>query len=146
MDDEDFESVNAFKWRADKNRRNLRVARSAPRDANGLQKKLYLHHFLLPGVPKVDHRDGNGLNNQRHNLRPATARQNKQAFQHKQIGTSSSYRGVYWHKQHKTWTAQITVDGVQKCLGSFEVEKEAALAYDTAAKEHFGVFASPNFP
>ena len=55
----------------------------------------------------------------------------------------SKYKGV--EKTKNTWYARITVNGDKIYLGSFPTEKEAAMAYDTAASRHFGEFAQLNF-
>lgn len=139
VDDSDYLAVNTFTWYAHKRGRCFYAARKS------LGKTLSLHNILMPGVGRVDHKNGNGLDNQRHNLRPATARQNQQASLRKRLNVSSNYRGVSWNTEHTKWTAQIQVNGVVKFLGRFQQEKDAALAYDAAARMFFGEFAAPNF-
>lgn len=102
------------------------------------------HHGLLEGGKEVDHIDGNPLNNQKSNLRVVTQQQNNWN-QHKVTGTSQ-YKGVCWDKRAKKWMAYVSLDRKQKHLGYFTDEKEAAKAYDEAAKEHFGEYAKLNFP
>lgn len=99
-----------------------------------------------PEVGQVDHINGDGLDNQRHNLRAATARQNRQAFKKKVRGASSEFRGVSWNVKSKKWRAGIKINGMSKHLGFFATERDAALAYDTGAREYFKEFAAPNFP
>lgn len=145
VDDSDYEAVKAFHWSTSKVGRRF-YAVSNVRKPDGKKTTQSLHHFLMPGVVRVDHQDGNGLNNQKHNLRPATNRQNLQGFRRKPPAVTSKFRGVCWHRQYRKWQAQIKIDGKQTWLGRFTVEADAAHAYDTAAREHFGDFASPNFP
>jgi hypothetical protein len=45
---------------------------------------------------------------------------------------SSQYRGVWWDKRRGKWKASLCRNGKQRCLGIYEIEKEAAEAYDTA--------------
>lgn len=92
---------------------------------------------------EVDHRDGDGLNNQRHNLRIATSSQN-QGNQCKTQGRTSRFKGVSWAKRHGKWVAQIQVKRRSKNLGYFRREEEAAAAYDQAALRFFGEFARLN--
>jgi hypothetical protein len=106
-------------------------------------------HRLILGVidPKieVDHRDNNGLNNMRSNLRTATHNQN----QHNQSAyrsSSSPYVGVGWNVRHSKWQVQISINGRNQWLGYFTNETEAAHAYDRAAIELHGKFARVNFP
>jgi hypothetical protein len=72
IDDIDFEEIALKKWCAVKNR-NVWYA------VNGKgEKKMFMHRLILRATKgqKVDHRDGNGLNNQRANIRLASASQN----------------------------------------------------------------------
>lgn len=145
VDDADYDAVMQFKWYARKNGRGIYAARRIVK-ANGKTAVQYMHQFLIPGVPRVDHRDGNGLNNQRYNLRPATHQQNMQGFRQPKTGTTSKFRGVCWHKQHGKWQAQIKVDGRTKFLGHFTIEEDAARARDKATLKYYGPDAHFNFP
>jgi HNH endonuclease len=145
VDDADYEVVSKFKWYALKSRHTFYAVRNFPK-GNGKQGLIRLHRFLLPGHPEIDHRDGDGLNNQRENLRPATRSQNEWGACHKRRGVSSVYRGVSWYSRDKKWLSYIHVSGKGKHLGYFLSEEDAARAYDTAARKYFGEFASPNFP
>jgi len=91
---------------------------------------------------QADHKDGDGLNNTRSNLRAATHSQNG-ANKRKQPG-SSRYKGVSWRTQNQKWRAYIRASGKQKHLGFFSTELEAACAYDRSAKEQHGQFALLN--
>lgn len=144
VDDADFKAVNRFKWCAQRIGRNFYAARRF-RKPDGKQGYQYLHQFLFPGVLRVDHRDGDGLNNQRYNLRPATNQQNLWGFQRKRPGATSKFRGVSWESRRLTWHARLKISGKSIHLGYFDDETDAACAYDTAAIKYFGEFASPNF-
>lgn len=146
VDDADFEAVSVFKWHAHRDDSGCVYAARNVRNPDGSQRTLCLHRFILPGG-RIDHRDGNGLNNQRANLRKATRSQNGQAFRRKSEKKSSVFRGVSWHKSTQKWSSNIRPNKKpQIYLGLFELEKDAALAYDKAAREIFGDFATPNFP
>ena len=142
VDDADFAILNQHKWSADRHKHTF-YAVCAIRE-NGKRKTLRMHCAIL-GQSKVDHEDGDGLNNQRYNLRPANKRQNA-ANTAKQFGTTSQYRGV--DRSQSGWRAQITADGKRIHLGRFALDQEinAAKAYDTAAILHHGKFARLNFP
>lgn len=103
-------------------------------------KKVYMHRELLGLAAndkvEVDHRDGNGLNNRRDNLRLATHQQNLQ--NQRPRGGSSKYRGVFWDKSKARWKASIRLGARRFWLGSFSTELEAAVAYNRRAKELFG--------
>jgi hypothetical protein len=144
VDDADYEWLSAFKWYASKTRSGDYYAVRNVR-AGGQRRTFRLHQAILPGVPEVDHRNQDKLDNQRHNLREATRAQNQA---NKGVGSTntSGFKGVYWHKHAGKWRALIWSGGRQRQIGSFETSKEAAEAYDRAAIKTFGSFAYLNFP
>lgn len=136
VDDEDFEGLNQYKWHAKYANGIFYAARSMKKE-NGKSTTVYMHHELI-GKKKgliVDHADGDGLNNQRHNICHVTSRQNAQ---NKHTQRSSELPGVSWNKRAKKWHAQIVVNGKAKSLGYFTDEYDAYLAYRKAAKKIMG--------
>jgi len=130
----DLPRIGKHKWSAQKSRNGF----YAVRVENG--KKVYMHRRILRCRCHVDHEDHNGLNNRRYNLRHATMSQNIAAAR---IG--GPLRGVYRDKaQPKKWRARITVLGNRIHLGCFVHERQAALAYNRAARKFFGPFARLN--
>ena len=89
--------------------------------------------------PCVDHIDGNKSNNRVSNLRWATIAENLRNKRKCRNGTSK-YKGVSWHRSSKKWVTHIR----NQHVGSYADEREAAIAYNNHAKEHFGVFAKLN--
>jgi hypothetical protein len=84
----------------------------------------------------VDHRNHDGLDNRRENLRLATPKQNA-ANKRKQLNSASRYKGVARSGTAPTkWMATIEYrrpEGRKTlCLGLFDLENEAAFAYRTA--------------
>lgn len=113
-----------------------------------------MHRLILGLAPGQvgDHRNGNGLDNRRENLRMATYSQNNQNAR-PSSKKASPFKGVSircnrfgGRYKARPWAAEIHVDGRKIGLGSFPDEVSAAKAYDVAAREHFGEFAKLNFP
>jgi hypothetical protein len=148
VDDADFATLTAWDWRYF--RRNLpnSVSEYAVRNETraGRSQCVYMHRQILCAAPglEIDHWDGDGLNNQRGNLRPATHSQNM-GNQRKSRG-SSAYKGVYFHKATASWHAMIQKDRQRISCGYFKQEDAAARAYDSKARDLWGAFASLNFP
>ena len=111
----------------------------------GVVVEVSMQRYILgvkPGVD-VEYLDGNGLNNQRKNLRVATRSQNN-VNSLKPKNNTSGFKGVYPHSQANKWCAQIGINGRRKYLGYFDDPREAALVYNEAAIKHFGEFAQLN--
>lgn len=144
IDDEDFAHVSKLNWFSQKVGRRWYAACDL-RSRGGAY--ILLHRFILsaPEGKEVDHKNGDGLDNRRDNLRICSVKNNRRAFRRKIIGCSSRFRGVRWHTLRNKWSAQIKTNGKQFYLGLFTDEVDAAIAYDTAAKKYFGEFASLNF-
>lgn len=144
VDDEDYErAAAAGRWYPTPPR-GLRVyAQMGVRKADGRRTTQKLHTFLT-GWPEVDHIDGDGLNNTRTNLRPATRSQNNGNARRRL--NISGYKGVSWQKRDRIWYARIQLHGQKRYLGGFKTAEDAARAYDAAALEVFGAFARTNFP
>ena len=117
-------------------------------------KSYYARRSLNPGVlymsrailgltdPKVqaDHRNKDTLDNQRHNLRVATASQNKSNIGKLSCNTSG-FKGVTWVSTTKRWRAQMRRHGKHIHLGYFATAEEAHEAYKAKARELHGEFA-----
>jgi len=106
---------------------------------------VFLHQVIAARINiegEADHRDRDGLNNQRRNLRPATRSQNT-ANQRMRVDNTTGFRGIApWNGR---WRAHVTVNRKQKHLGMFDTPEEAARARDIAALAAFGEFAQLNF-
>ena len=98
----------------------------------------------LDGKRCVDHIDGNRLNNHKNNLRFASHTENSRNRKKTNKPTSSIYKGVSFHKPLQKWVAHIRPASKTQHLGYFANEREAAMAYNKAALEHFGNFAKIN--
>lgn len=143
VDDEDFEKLNRFKWYARKGRNTFYAERNI---GGRKQHRVIRRHRQILNVNNsqdVDHRDSDGLNNQRFNLRNCTNQQNCMNAR-PQSGCLSKFKGVYFHKQINRWRAVLTFNGKVNSCGCYATEEEAACAYNKKAVELFGSFARPN--
>ena len=142
VDDEDYNYLNQWKWYALK-RKGRRYDRWYAARISSERNHIYMHRIVnnTPDGLFTDHINGNGLDNQKHNIRSCTTRQN--AYNRRPYG-KSKYLGVaYIHDKYIK--AQISINGVSVALGVFKTEEEAARAYDIKAIEIYGEFANLNF-
>ena len=147
IDDADFGLVSRHKWSANKIGRGW-YATTKIRRADGTRITIKMHRMLLGLTdPKTftDHIDGNGLNNQRANLRACTRAENGRN-RGATCNNTSGFKGVSWHKGNRTWDARIWVNGKNRCLGSFSTPEAAYAAYCAAALELHGEFANFGTP
>lgn len=146
VDDADYEQLNKQKWYAHQSR-NVWYVRSNSLPVNDKQLSILMHRVIL-GLQhgdgkQVDYIDGDGLNNQRSNLRICTNAQNQHNRRQKVTG-QSRFKGVTRHRQSKRWIAQINRHSAQRYIGSFDTEEEAAEAYNEKARELHGEYAYLN--
>jgi hypothetical protein len=134
--------IAGYRWFRHHNGHGGYYVRGYRKGASQPYRYTYMH-ALIAG-PGCDHRDGDGLNNQRHNLRPATGSQNLANTSSR--GGSSRFKGVCQPAGSSSWLARITVNYRSRHLGSFPTEEAAARAYDAAARAAWGEFARLNFP
>ncbi len=143
IDDEDAErpEIGLQKWSATKHGGRWYAKRATPRPDH---RHLYLHRVVLglpPNFPDVDHVNGDGLDCRKENLRTATRSQNLTNSGSR--GGTSRFRGVSWDKRRHQWIAFIGGHN-KKFLGRFDIEEDAAEAYDAAALADYGEFARTN--
>lgn len=162
VDAADAERVNGFTWHATSKKKHpgVHYAHHTTRIGSGAGARkgsMAMHRFIMgcePGDGKVvDHRNGNPLDNRRENLRVTDARGNATNVTRSKQQKRGGYKGVSWHTGAGKWQASICAGALrpngkrkQIYLGIFDDPVDAAKAYDAAALQHFGEFASLNFP
>ena len=148
VDDEDYEWLSRWKWYSLKRRSGIfYVTRNQWNFGTKKSSKICMHRLIMKAVGGeiVDHKDGNGLNNQRYNLRFCTGTQNN-ANSKLQKNSTSRYKGVTSVKYNRKWQSQIQHRYKHIHLGLYNTSEEAARVYDKKAIELFGEFARTNFP
>lgn len=141
VDEEDVPRLAKHKWSLAV-RRDRKYAESRINGRNTM-----MHRFVLDAPPdmQVDHKNNDGLDNTRANLRLATHAANKHnTGAHRD--SASRFKGVWWSRDVNKWRAQISVGRQRFGLGCFDLEEDAARAYDARAREFHGEFAKLNFP
>lgn len=148
IDECDAEIVGSHNWFAWPGRHTTYAATSirSPMATGG--KCIKMHRLILGLLDSdrrvvVDHRDGNGLNNTRSNLKICTIAENLHGVMRGPRGVSE-YRGVSWSKAANKWESRISVRGVRRSLGFFASEVEAAIAYNAAKLTEFGADSELN--
>ena len=138
VDDKDWEWLSQRKWR---------VVCYPHTDYAKDVSSVGMHRLILNlekrDGKEVDHRNGNGLDNRRGNLRICTHSKNMQNRHRLKKGTTCTYQGV--SMVTGGWCAQIKKDYKAMWLGTYKTKKEAAQVYDKKALELFGPDAKTNF-
>jgi len=141
IDLNDIDKVKNHYWRTHKGPYTYYAMTSQGLDSIGLHRII----MELPLEEKkfvVDHKDFNGLNNRKSNLRICSKLQN--LMNKKSLKNSTShYKGVSLYQDK--WSANIGYNNKTYNLGLFDNEIDAAVVYDKKAKELYGEFAYLNF-
>ena len=139
VDDVDYPELSKYKWTAYKGKYTYYAGR---REGG---KPIFMHRQILGITDRntlTDHENGNGLDNQRHNIRACTYSENnrnKRGYKNnvtKMKGVQKTSKG--------TWSARITHEKKLFYLGCFRNPEDAARAYDAAANRLHKGFAYLN--
>ena len=143
VDDADFDWLNSYKW-------CLLIGGGKREYAHGARKyngNLILMHRLIFGLPSksfdIDHIDGNGLNNQRSNLRMCTRSENLRNVAKRAI-CKAKYKYIHYDRSRQRWQAEITVNGVRYRSKWKSTEEEAAIEANKLITQYHGEFGRLN--
>ncbi len=146
IDKEDLERVSARKWRVTKAATGrLRIVTSVQTPKG--PRSVTLGHFLMsPPAGKMVYprRFNDGFDYRKGNLVVCTMQERQRLLPKKRSPTASKYRGVSRAPRSQNWRASIKVEGRSISLGTYTSEDDAALAYNQAARQHFGDIAYQN--
>jgi len=133
VSDVDFPALNRVKWSAHYDGYNWYARRRKPGPRNQ-NNHLLMHRELLhcSKTQEIDHKNGNGLDNRRSNLRKVTHQQNVRNR------TGPINKGV--SKIGNKFRARISLDGEKQHIGIFDTQQQAIRAYQQRAKKYFGKF------
>lgn len=146
IDSDMNESISAHNWNAVRSRSTFYTQRAVA-GSNKTGEYTSIHRTIM-GLKRydkeqVDHRDGNGLNNMRENLRICSAHEN--SMNRKPNYNKKITKGVGFVKRGRgRWRARIRLNGKLYHLGYFDAEKQAGEAYREASKLLHGAFGRSN--
>jgi AP2 domain len=141
VDDEDYERLAAMgKWQCVGRGKKIYAIKMFWK-----KKHVIMHRLIMNASDglEVDHRNGNGLDNQKSNLRVCGCIDNGKNLS-KRSDNTSGFKGVNWHKQKSKWRARIQFDFKRIDVGYFDCPIEAARAYNAAALKYHKEFANLN--
>jgi hypothetical protein len=148
VDTEDYEWASQWNWYAQWNEctKSYYAGRN-PRVGDPPNTPQHLHTALLRVSPErvVDHRNGDTLDDRKHNLRECSTLQNSRNRMRSR-NNKTGLKGVHFETSSGKWKAQIGVAWKRYNLGRYDTVEAAGRAYDEAAIKHFGEFARLNFP
>lgn len=151
VDDDDYEELNKYNWHLLFGKKCNSVYASTSIYIGNYKTVGIRMHRLIMNCPEdmvVDHRNHNGLDNQKCNLRICTRSQNQWNMKKSKNKKHSKYKGVSFFKPYskfkRAWKSYIECNKIQHHLGYFRNEIEAAKAYNRAAVKYHGEFAYLN--
>lgn len=149
IDDEDKELVEKYHW-------NILFVRGSFYVTSHITvkkhkyKTIKLHRLVMGvlGTPKIhiDHKDNDGLNNVKDNLRKATIAQNSRNVG-ATVNSTTGFKGVFLYTKHRMagyYAVRIKINDKRVFGGYFKDPIEAAKKYNELAKIHHGEFAFLN--
>lgn len=149
VDDIDFDLVSKYHWNL-LNVRGKFYAVAHYYISRNRWKQIKIHRLIMgvldtPEI-KIDHKDGDGLNNTRDNLRKATIAENTRNAGPNRKNTTG-YKGVFMYRTGDMvgrFTATLIVNKKKIHGGYFKTAIEAAKKYNEMAIEHHKEFAYLN--
>jgi HNH endonuclease len=133
VDDWLYDELNQYKWCVSQTHKTaFYVVRFvAKKDGVQIQQRMHILIMQLLGLyeegKKIDHKNGNGLDNREENLRLVTNRQNLQNLR----ANTTGFPGVSYFSPTKNYRACIRIgeDQRNKHLGCYDTKQDAYAAY-----------------
>jgi hypothetical protein len=147
IDKEDLEKINFIRW-------HVRYAPDGDNwyatsckylgtiDGKARYRNIHIHSIIMDvlGQPniRVDHKNHDGLDNRKENLRLTNVIDNAKNRKSKNKNNSSGYRNVSWVSNK--WTVQLQVNGKNTVLGKFDDVHEAGKFAEEMRNKYYGKF------
>jgi len=142
VDAADYPSLSRWSWQAwtDNKRQTFYAIRSV-KGPDGTKHSVRMHRELCGNEAEtVDHKNHDGLDNRRHNLRPCSRLDNIGNQRKRKNGSGRT--GAYWDEKTGKYRSVITVRGKRIELGWFLTAEDAGNAYRERLKAERGEFAA----
>jgi hypothetical protein len=135
VDDEDYDYLSQWQWHVLVGN-HVYAMRNSNYMSNGKRKHILMHRVVnkTPDNMYTDHINGNSLDNRKSNLRSVTHSENMLNRKPNKKSTSK-YKGVCWHKQHRKWITNLQINKKRIFVGLYKNELDAAKAYVSKVKE-----------
>ncbi len=148
VDREDLPRIQERNWRITKGTTGRPRVVASIKTEKGYRNITLGAYLMEPpkGKQVYPRRFNEGLDYRKSNLIVCTLKERQRLLPKKRVETSSVFRGVSYSASSKKWRAGIEVEGKTLNLGEYDLEEDAALAYNKAAREHFGDLAYQNDP
>ena len=147
IDDEDKKLVLLYTWCINVQKTGYYRIQGKNYKKNWRVSPTKIHRLIL-GIKdskiRIDHINGNTLDNRKCNLRICTQGQNLYNLKVNRSNNTSGYKGVSWYNREKRWFAEISANNKKYCLGRFKNKIDAAKAYNIAALKYHGEYACLN--
>lgn len=145
LDEEDVAHVSRFKWSPRVHPKTTYAQANVWQDEK--RGTIVMHRFIARAQDNehVDHKNGDGLDCRKVNLRVCLRYQNNRNARIR-VDNKSGYKGVSWYPAGHSWAAGIMVDDKRRHIGYFPTPETAARAYDLVAQYEWGEFAWLNYP
>ena len=134
VDDSDYAELSKHNWHARKDLNTFYAQRKEK--VNGAWVIVHMHRVIAetPSDMKTDHIDGDGLNNQRSNLRVVTHQQNMMNMRKRKDNTSG-ITGIYWREKWKNWEVNFNYKNKYYYGGAWKTIEDAKAALDKMRKD-----------
>jgi len=145
IDEEDYDLIKDYKWSVRKHRNTFYSVANIKKD-NKRHTTIQMHRLIIGLYDEriIDHKNRNGLDNRKENLRVCTNFENAKNARKRKDGKTSKYKGVSFRTSHDKFLSRIQVNKKRIHLGYFKNEIEAAKAYNAAALKYHGEYAYLN--
>lgn len=141
VDASDVDLLKNYNWQALVGPSGIVYAKRSIRMPGKGVVTVFMHREIVSAKAgeEVDHRDHDGLNNRKGNLRRCTTSENQRNTTKNKRNTSG-YKGVTWDKSKNKWKASMQLNGKGKHIGHFKTPEEASTAYREVCMKLHGEF------